>query len=324
MLDSVFATGLLYLSDGDARPAGSAHPKAHLWDNGENAALELARLLEVRAKLLTDFSERAIPPGTPMVMLEETLVPIYMYHRYQIEAAAKIVGGLDYNLSLRAEPVPVVQPLPAEAQRRALDILLRTIRPDALALPEALLAMLPPNTTWLTRPRETFNRRTGQTFDPLAAAESVADITVRMILQPQRAARLVEYYARDNTYPSLDEVIDRLIAATWQAPHQEGYQGELQRVVDNLVLTHLLRLAANQKTSGQVRAVASLKAAELRDWLEDAMTETRDEAQRAHLEYALAQIGRFQEEPGDFEYYEPLEPPAGSPIGAGRMGCDWK
>ena len=83
-------------------------------------------------------------------------------------------------------------------------------------------------------------------------------------------------------------------------------------------------LAANQRTSGQVRAIAAMRIDGLREWLEDAMSETRDGAQQAHLRYAYEQIGRFQEEPGDFEYYEPVEPPAGSPIGDGRFGCDWE
>ena len=94
--------------------------------------------------------------------------------------------------------------------------------------------------------------------------------------------------------------------------------------LDNLVLTHLLRLAANQRTPAQVRAITALKIEKLREWLGDAVELAPADSQRAHLKYAIDQIKRFQEEPGDFEYYEPVKPPAGSPIGDGHLGCGWE
>jgi len=47
--------GLLFISDRDARSPGGAHPVAHLWDNGTNAADELLHVLNVRKKALQNF-----------------------------------------------------------------------------------------------------------------------------------------------------------------------------------------------------------------------------------------------------------------------------
>ena len=97
------AKGVLFLSDGDARPAGSASPIAHLWDNGMDAADELNRILDVRAAALKRFGENTIRPGTPMAQMEDTLVPLYLLHRYQVIAASKVIGGLDYRYAVRGD-----------------------------------------------------------------------------------------------------------------------------------------------------------------------------------------------------------------------------
>ena len=325
-LDSVFGSGMRFVSDGDARPEGSAHPYAHLWDNGPHSAEELIRLLDIRARLLASFSERAIPEGTPLVMLEEALVPIYLFHRYQIEACAKWLGGVDYRFAIRGSGPQTVTPVPADEQWRAFKALLRCIEPSTLAIPDTLLRLMPPQTTGIPRSREIFKRRTGTTFDPYTAADNAADIPIRLILNYQRAARLVEQKARDSSYPGLAEIIDRLIAVSWKRERLGGHDAELRRVVDNLVLHHLIRLAANKSASNQVRAIARHQLQGLQIWCEKQITTVPDKSQMAHLERALAQIGRFLKDPAEFEYYAPLDPPAGSPIGSdgSPFGCSWE
>ena len=153
-----------------------------------------------------------------MAVLEEVLAPMYLYHRYQTEAVSKVVGGLNYTYAMRGDgqkPTEIVAP--AE-QRRALDALLRTIRPDFLRLPENIIRLIPPHPVAHERTRELFRLHTGMTFDPLAAAETAAHQTIGAMLHPERAARLVEYHARDARNPGLDEVLNRLLAATWEAP----------------------------------------------------------------------------------------------------------
>jgi hypothetical protein len=324
VLDSVYASGLLYVTDGDARSWSSSHPYAHLWDNGADAADELVRLLKVRAKLLNDFSEKAIPEGTPMQMLEETLVPIYLFHRYQIEACAKILGGVDYGLALRGAGPQTSTPVSAENQWRALKALLMCIEPEVLVISDTLLKLLPPQTTGIPRSREIFERRTGSNFDPLTAAENVADMVVRMILQSDRAARLVEHNSRLGLKPSLAEVIDRLFDVTWKAYREPGFGAEIQRVVDNVVMDRLIRLAANKGASAQVRAIARLKLDLLNAWIGDELKLSPDVSQTAHLSQAGALISRYLDDPEEFDFYEQLDPPAGSPIGEfSHYGCDY-
>lgn len=327
ILAQSIADGLIFISDQDARPAGGAHPLAHLWDNGSHAADELNRVMKVRAQALKQFSEKNIREHAPFATLEEVLAPIYLFHRYQTDAASKLLGGLYYTYSVRGDGQTVSKIVSAQDQRKALNALLLTLTPEALALPEKVLNLIPPRAYGMSRSRETFHVRTGLTFDPLSAAETAANITLGFLLHPARAARLVEYHSRNRTYPGFVEVSDKLISATWKAPHGSGYHAEIRRVVDNLVLHHLMSLAADERASNQVRAVASLKLQQLLLWLPE--QKTQDESQQAHFTYAMGQIRRFMEHPQKMNLSKPVSPPAGSPIGGeyfNFMGvrCDWE
>jgi len=308
--------GLIFISDQDARPAGSAHPNAHLWDNGDNTIEELKRILKIRSIAIKQFSENNIKVGTPMATLEEALVPIYMYHRYQVEATAKLLGGLFYTYAMRGDGQKITEIVSPQDQRSALDILISTIQPDFLALPERILQLIPTRAFGYTRNNEVFNVRTQITLDPLAAAESAANLTVSLILHPERSTRLVEYNSRNESYPSFGEVVDRIIHSTWKSVHQKGYHGEIQRVVDNVVLLHLMSLVANDEATSQVRSISSLKLDELKHWLiKNKKKVKNDYNQFAHLSFAISQITQFQKNPEKIQLTRPLETPASSPIG---------
>src|SRR6266850_1491969 len=318
ILSGAFARGLMYLTDQDARPASSSSSVAHLWDNGSNVVDELGNVMKVRAAALKRFGENNIREGAPMATLEDVLVPIYLYHRYQVEAASKLIGGEDYTFSLRSKGDRNPQIVSAAEQRRALIAVLDTLKPDALALPESLLRLIPPRPSGFPRTREDFRIRTQPTFDALAPAEAVADHVSGFLLNQERAARLVEFHARDARYPSLVEVIDKILAATWKAPVAGGYPGEIQHTVDMVVLGDLMSLAAGERASNQVRAIAELKLEQLKAWLGTQRGLTADENQRAFLFYAAEQIKRFQEDPKKMNLTRPQDPPDGQPI-----GMDW-
>ena len=228
-------------------PPDGAHPQAHLWDAGTNAADELNRLMDIRKHVIENFSEKAIRQDAPMATIEEVLVPMYLMHRYQVEAASKMLGGLYYTFALKNDGQTVTKFISPAEQWKAFNALMGTITPDALALPEKLIEKIPPRPIGYPRTRETFKSRTGLTFDPLSAAESAASNTLEFMLQPQRAARLVEYHSRDNTQPGLEAVLNKLVAQTWKAPQPAGFKGEMQRLVNNLTLKQLLELAADTK-----------------------------------------------------------------------------
>jgi hypothetical protein len=308
------ARGFLFLSDSDARPEGSASPVAHLWDSGSNAVDELNRMLEVRARVLSRFSANNIREGEPMSRLEDVLVPVYLLHRYQTEAAAKVLGGVSYTYALRGDGQKVLERVPGAEQRRALDALLRTIRPEALTLPANILALIPPTAYGYARSRENFRNRTGLTFDPVGAAESAANLSVGLLLNPERAARLVQYHAEESSQPGLDEVADRLLAATWRARPEAGLAGQVQRAVDSVVLYHLMVLARNDRASVQARATALAKLVSLREWL--AAQAPADAGLRAFYRFGTAQIKRFETDPEQIPVPRPPDPPPGQPIGA--------
>ncbi|MGH7597430.1 MAG: zinc-dependent metalloprotease [bacterium] len=322
ILQAAISRGLIFVTDQDARPTGGAHPLAHLWDNGPNAVDELATVMQVRARALARFGEKNIRAGAPMATLEEVLVPIFMYHRYQAEAVAKLVGGLNYTYAMRGDGQKATEVIPAQEQRRALEALLRTLQPEALALPERVLQIIPPRAYGYNRSRETFDTRTGLTFDPLAAAETAANTTAGLLLHPERAARLIEYHARDNSFPGLSEVMDKLISATWKTSPGAGYHAEIQRVVNNVVLHHFMALANNENAATQARAMAWLKLDELKNWLAEQTKKAKDESVRAHALFAVAQIRQFQENPAQMQLADPVEPPAGPPIGDGDFSCE--
>ncbi|HEU5021476.1 MAG TPA: zinc-dependent metalloprotease [Bryobacteraceae bacterium] len=304
--------GLLFISDRDARAVGGAHPLAHLWDSGANAADELNRVMQVRAKALAGFSAERIRFGAPMSTLEEVLAPVYLFHRYQVEAAAKVVGGLNYSYAVRGDRQVVADIVPAAEQHRALDALLKTIEPSALTVPEAILKLLPPHPPEFEPTREDFHSRTQITFDSMAPVEAAADMTAGLLLNPERATRLIDYHSRDTKNPGLDEVIDRLIASAWKTPRSGARDAETGRTIGNVVLYRLMALAQSAQASEQARAIAWLKLDDLRKWA--LARRNADTADRAHTIYAAAQIKRFEDNPKEIPVAKPVEPPDGPPI----------
>ena len=307
ILTDAQARRLYFITDEDSRPMGSAHPHAHLWDNGADPASELDRVLKIRSVALSNFSANAIRAAAPMATLEDTLVPVYLLHRYQTEAAAKEIGGLDYRYSLRGDHQLTTAIVPPDQQRHALQSVLKTLDPSTLTLPESLLKNLPPRPPAYPRTRESFPSYTGLTFDPVAAAQSAADLTLALIFEPARAARLVEYHAREATAPSLDDVVDATLAATWNAPHQSGLALEVQQTVQTETLEHLLALGANATTSAEVRAIVRARAAKLKDELAS--------SQEPNRIAAVARIDEFLKNPAAFKPAPPAEAPPGMPIG---------
>jgi hypothetical protein len=297
--------GLMFITDSDSRPPGSAHPRSHLWDNGPNAADELNRMMKIRSLALSRFGENNIREGAPMATLDEVLVPLYFLHRYQTEAASKVLGGNEYTYALRGDGQPITQIVPGAEQRRALQAVLATIDPTNLTIPERILSLIPPRPPAYPRTRETFPSKTGVTFDPLAAAEAAADMTISLILNPQRAARLVQYHAENNNNPGLTEVIDTLLKSTWRKPDPTGLAGQVTRVSKRVVLVRLLALATDTKASTETRAIATAELANVKA----ALGAGRPDA------YAAQLIATFERDPKQLELPKLEEPPPGQPIG---------
>lgn len=313
IIQNSLKAGLTFLSDQDGRPAGGAHPYTHLWDNGKDAAAELNRMLDIRAVALLNFGENNIKPGTPMAMLEEVLVPMYFFHRYQVEAASKIIGGVNYRYALRGDGQPVAELLTPQQEINALEALVRSVQPSTLMLPEGLLRNIPPRPLGYQRHRELIKIRTGLTFDPLTAAETAADLTYSMVLHPARANRLFEHHSRDARLPSLEGVIDRLLLTSIKAAPKNGYEGAVQMAADYAMFNNLTKLALSNDASPVVKAIASAKMKQLKAWL--ATRPAASEEWSAFYGYLAGLADHMQEEPEEFKAQNALEAPPGQPIG---------
>ncbi|MCJ8208944.1 zinc-dependent metalloprotease [Mucilaginibacter sp. RS28] len=312
IMQETLKQGFAYIPD----IGGYTHPASHQWDDGVNPIDQLNKLMKIRRHVLDNFSENAIPDGAPMATIEEVLVPMYLLHRYQIEAVAKSVGGLYFTHAVKNDgQIPTRMVAPAE-QWRAFDALMATITPDALALPERLIGKIPPRPSGYPSTMETFSGYTGPTFDPVAAAETAAGETISSLLDPERAARLIEFHGRDAAQPGFLAVADKLIDRTWKAPLPAGYHGELQTMVNNLVLEYLLELAGDKKASAVVKGQAMLKINELKDWM-TVKLKTASPEQKANIYYALSQIGDFKSNPDKFQPHPALDMPPGAPIQPG-------
>ena len=303
------ARGLAYLTDADARPTGAASPTAALWDNGSDAVQALRDALDVRRTALARFSESAIRDGRPLATLEEALVPLYLGHRYQVDATAHLVGGLSYGYTERGDGAPPPEPVDGAIQLAALDALLATVAPSELALPEAVAAMIPPRPPGYGPNRELFDGRTGLTFDPVAPAETAAALTFSYLLAPDRTARLLTQNAFDPSLPSFGDVIGRATQVIANSRPATAYEQQVKGAVVTEWVHALIGLAADDDAAPAVRAQTEAFLASFRETLASGEGDPQGV-------WLAREIDRFLDRDYDPEVQtQPLAPPPGSPIG---------
>ena len=303
--------GITFITDQDARVPGSAHPAAHLWDNGQDVLARLDELLAIRQSGLENFSPSVIPDGMPLFEMERRLVPVYLLHRYQLEATAKLLGGLYYDYRLKGEKTPPLQPVRAATQEKALASLIKLLEPARLALPENLRYLIPPPTSGYARDREFFPGKTGVTFDHLAPARAGAELVVRELLQPQRLARLVEQHVLDPELPGDEQVMTALLKASWQArPPRDAYLEAIQLDVEWVVLRGLMALSADNTASELVRESSTATLIHLASLLESPALKGD-----SHAAVARYEIRKFLDRQSTEQTETPDQAPPGSPIG---------
>lgn len=318
ILDEAFDKDLRYITDQDARPSSGLHPEAHLWDNGTNAAVELNRMMKIRRAILDKFSEKAIRTNMPMSSIEEVLVPIYLFHRYQVDGTSKLIGGLNYSYALRGGDQVVTEMLSSDEQMAALEALLNTVKVENLKLPESLLAQIPPRAFGHPRSRETFQSKTGPAFDYLAAIETAASVPFSYIFNADRFNRLLTYKIRNNAQPGVDAVLDRMIKEVWMNPSSNRLDRTIQQVVEMEMLKYLMGLANNDRAYDEVRSKVLAKIKEIGSYANGHKgRRTNDDG--TYYSYVLSQIDRFLVEPDEFTLPNTIKAPDGSPIGS----CDF-
>lgn len=320
IIEETIDLDLLYISDDGARSDGTAHPKAHLWDNGGSALEEFVRLTNLRKEALEDFSEENIPVNTSLAELERVLVPLYMGHRYQTAAVAKSIGGVEYYYKVRGDALDAHKVVPPNQQREALKLLLATLDPEFLAIPEKVLELIPPAPIGYSKGREYFPSHTGRAFDPMAAAASSIEHSLELLLHPSRLARVYEQHLMDNEQMPLGDLLDELWAATEKGnpDSRAAYKAGIARISQKRILAHLMDLAASKGISQDVSAAALRKIRQLEVKFSKDLPAGDSDA-RAHQQYLMEQIRQFRMNPERYSVPKAPRVPDGSPIGCGGM-----
>ncbi|MCO4800112.1 MAG: zinc-dependent metalloprotease [Colwelliaceae bacterium] len=260
--------GLLYVSDSDARPQSGAHNTGHLWDNGKDASEELLRVLKVREKALADFGLNSIPVGMPLSEIEPVLVPIYNFHRFQVEATAKLIAGVDYRYQVREiDNNNLLEPVQGKQQRAAFKALLKTLSPEVLTLPEHIIKLIPPKAYGYYRDRESFTSKTGLTFDAVSVAEASAKHTLSLLLNSARLARLQQQAMMNNDIFSISDLLNKLVKSTIKSSPKKGLKVLIQQRVNQQVVEHLLALWHKKGLVSEVRSEIYLTLTQVKSWL---------------------------------------------------------
>jgi hypothetical protein len=313
VVDEMMAKGIQFMTNPDEQ-ATSAYPEATTWVNGPDAVEELARVMAVRHVLIDKFDETAIAPGDPMWLLNYRFNPVYLHHRYSLGAAAKAVGGMEYRYGVRGDPIPVTRIVPADRQKKALELLLDAIQPSELAVPERILAMLAPRPFGVNEPEpRAFDSHAAPAFDQLGIARMLAQSIAHDLLTPERVARVAAFADRDASLPTTTDVVDRLVMRTWGAPAPTKNVA-LKRVGERAVLDELLSLAGNGDATAQSRAAAEWGLRRIGELLRGLPPSNRESA--AHRALAIADIDRFlNRRDAATPRSRPIATPPGSPIG---------
>jgi len=308
----VRSSDIPFIKDEDARPVSAAHPLGSVWDSPGDPVNMLRHEIEVRRIALDQFGLRNLPVGEPLSSLEEILVPLYLHHRYQLEAAAKTIGGVYYNYSVKEKggvfPAQVREVVPADKQRDAITAVMSTLEPSFLQLPQRIIDVIPPRAFGYERgTAELFEHRTAPAFDPISAALASADVTFGALLDARRAARMDEFHAENAQNPAFPEMLDKLIDL------ETRDSSAITRATSVLAATRLMDLASARDADFQVKAEASEALRKMAAKLDAAAT---DPSEIAHRHALREDIQRFLDRP-DQPRTQPRVPevPPGPPIG---------
>ena len=257
-----YAQGLRFVADTNSRPIGSAQPWGNLWDDGPDAVASLNHVLAVRRIALSRFGLRNLPNGAAVADLKRILVPIYLFHRYEVDATAKLIGGVYYPYAVKGDRNETAVPASGPEQRRALSALLATLDPRLLDLPDPLLNLL--DSAQLGQPDkqydvEVFGDPADPVFDLPGAADVAADLTLSALLHPARLNRVADQGARDPGQLSLPELLNTTVDAVFTVPPPpSGHAAELQRRIRMRLVIDLARVLEDKRLSPT--AAAEVKA----------------------------------------------------------------
>lgn len=314
ILQNAQQKGLQFIADRDARAPGGLHPTAHLWDNGANPITELKNVMQVRAKALAQFGNNNLRSNTPMALLEDLLVPLYFYNRYQLEAVSKMIGGQYYTYALKGDGQVVTQPLSKQVQLQALNAIADCVEPAVLRLSDSLVALIPPRPLGYNPTRELFNKRTGLAFDALAPAETAAGYAFYFLFHPERLNRMAQYPAQNGGL-DIPEMVTTLVTRTWKAARRNGMEGLIQQQTEQVLLTYLLAASADEQLSFAAKASIVQQLDGLKTYIMAQQKTNKDNALAAHYLLALERMKAPEKAKPTVQI---KDIPPGAPIGCGE------
>ena len=301
--------GLRFITDNDARPQGGAHVSAHLWDNGKDVVSGLDEIFKVRDKAIKDFSKFNIKSFEPYSVLEDIFAPLYFMHRYQTEAAIKLIGGLDYNYATRGDGQLIVQGLNLETQNKALKSVLKSLDANNLAIPRDKLKLFPPRAFGFSRTRESFNGKTGVSFDPFSAASTASDMTLSLLFNPERLNRVMVQHSLDSSKMSVRYLLNSLISNSFKITHKDPYISQVQHIINSNLLIYLLNLSQDNNVYMQLHYEAKIALEEVEKLI------LKTKKTNTYYEEYLYIIKNFKDLPGMYKTNSSPKIPDGSPIG---------
>ncbi len=318
-----YGSGLRFVADSEGRSVSTGNPYGSVWDNGGDPTQALRDVMAVRTVALSNFGDRAIARGAPMARLREVIVPIYLYHRYQVEAAAKLVGGYDFAYKTRGDSLRNGAVVADDKQREALAALVDTLDPSALIIPTSVLDQM-------TAPMGAFNGNNGgevfetdahPMFDLASAADAAASITIDALLNPARAARLEEQHRRNASALDFGDVLNAIDSEIFAATTPS--QQMLADVVQDRFVSSLITLSLDETAAPSVRAKAEAKLRTLANRLEPSLFSGANA--REHNAWLRERIEAHLNRPAAAVSVSmpATEIPPGSPIGAGMMETCW-
>ncbi len=307
---------LEFISDPDARSQSSAHPTAHLWDNGQDPVDELSRMLSIRQKALAQFGIENIKNGTALSQLEEVLIPLYLFHRFQVQAVAKLIGGTDYSYEVRSDDkVKGVKFVTQAQQQAALSGLLATLNPEVLTLSESILSIIPPKAYGEYKTRESIIGRTGINFDAMALPEVAINHSLTLLLNSERLNRVQQQSMRNNKLLNVAEILNQLDQTVFKSKNLTGLAQQIQQRLQFLTARNIATQIVNQKVAPEVQAqlkfylkTLALELADISFWQNNAAPNNQFKV------YLAEQINVFLTTAQWPENYDALKLPPGSPI----------
>ena len=301
--------GLSFKSDPDTRSSRHASANGHMWENGSNPLDAFDEISQVRELALANLGLVTLSPNSSLSSLENALVPIYLLHRYQLEAVAKQVGGLVYEYERKGDYTQAQgqQFVAPAVQQRAMQQLITATTADYLTIPESVLALIPPTAYGDDITREHFKGKMGLMLDPVSAAASASNFAFELLLHPERLNRL-EWQTRSSNdrrkKVGVSMLVKQILNVHW---YKNKSQSPLAKRLQLVALNAVMKAVTNDKLAPEVRMEAELALLEFSEWLDDKADDNQYEILKEQFDTYWASKAW----PSTFEV-EPLPP--GSPI----------